>query len=295
MSLTQEQVVRLAPGGANFRQWYTALKAEIYKDGGRRYLLATDRLEIPDYDLDRDLYYASLIGSLVDDTQLKYVEVSRADEQHPTRVFTNYALLGLRNVCAGTLADRMALRGELGAFAWDEATDYDTNAGRFQRLLARLEAANDTTSEADRILDFLHRVPHRFFTTEVNAILTALTYDPERYQTLDSVVQQIREYAKRESQANGRASSTAAQHGNAAFQTSSEPRATLHATVATSRRTSSEASSKKLVYHATALRGHVRAAELVETQPTKLVVSQPRSFLPMKRHTTARSRQPPAS
>ena len=220
MSQTQEKVARLAPGGANFRQWYTAIKAKIYKEGGRRYLLATNRLEIPDYDLDRDLYCANLIGSLVDDTQLKYVEVTLADELLPNRVFTNHAILGLRNVYAGTLAtDRMALRGELAAFAWDEATDYDTNADRFQRLLARLEAANDTTSEADRILDFLHRVPHRF-SAEVNAIITALTHQPERYSTLDSVVQQIRVYAKRETHANGRASSAAAQASDAAFQTS---------------------------------------------------------------------------
>ncbi|EQC26323.1 hypothetical protein SDRG_15812, partial [Saprolegnia diclina VS20] len=64
-------------------------KAKIYKDGRRRYLLATDRLEIPDYDLDRDLYCANLIGSLVDDTQLKYVEVTLPDELLPNRVFTN--------------------------------------------------------------------------------------------------------------------------------------------------------------------------------------------------------------
>ncbi|OQR88202.1 hypothetical protein ACHHYP_07146 [Achlya hypogyna] len=199
MAHTQEKMVRLALGGTNFRHC---------------------RHEIPDYDLERDLYCANLIGSLVDDTQLKYVEVTLADELLPNRVFTNHALLGLRNVYAGTLAtDRMALRGELAAFAWDEATEYGTYADRFQRLLARLEAAHDTTSEADRILDFLHRVPHRF-TAEVNATITALTHRPERYPTLDSVVQQIRVYAKRETQANGRASSTAAQNGDTAFQAS---------------------------------------------------------------------------
>ncbi|OQR84114.1 hypothetical protein ACHHYP_13876 [Achlya hypogyna] len=148
--------------------------------------LSTSRHEIPGYDLDLDLYCANLIGSLADETQLKYVEVTLADELLPYCVFTNRAILGLTNVYAGTLeTDRMALRGELAAFTWDETTDYDTNVDRFQRILARLEAANDTTSEADRVLDFLYRVPHRF-SAEVNAILTALPHQPERYATRDS-------------------------------------------------------------------------------------------------------------
>ncbi|OQR84382.1 hypothetical protein ACHHYP_13446, partial [Achlya hypogyna] len=218
MSHTQDMnTVRLAPGGANFRRWCTAIKAKVCRDGGPEYLYATSRHEIPDYNIKLDMSFAHTIGYMVDETQLKYVEVTRADERLPDRVYTSHALRRLSEVYEGTLAtDRMALRGELAAFVWDDTKDYDTNADRFQRLLARLEAAQDTTSEEDRILNFLHRVPHRF-SSEVNSIITMRANNPTLYSTLDSVVQQIRVYAKRDA-TNSRASSHAHYNGDAAFQ-----------------------------------------------------------------------------